>query len=87
MKQIRWSSFVISVNAEEYSVLFNSVSRGIYIIDSDIKKQIDEYMQHLIPLSNDTKKIVSKLYQQEFIVLSDINEIQNFKTYRYKLLQ
>ena len=83
MKQIRWSSFVISVNAEEYSVLFNSVSRVIYIIDSDIKKQIDEYMQHLIPLSNDTKKIVSKLYQQEFIVLSEINEIQNFKTYRY----
>ena len=83
MKPIKWSRFVIPVNAETYTVLFNSVSRGIYIIENDVKQQIDEYIDNQTLLLDDTKKIISKLYQQEFIVLAEFNEIESFKTYRY----
>lgn len=85
MKPIKWSKYLEIVDEGDFSVLYNSVSRGIYMLDNSLLQKINESIEYqTAPSSDEIKKAIAKLYQQEFIVKAESNEIEKFKEYRYK---
>jgi len=84
MKQLKWSKYLDIVDAGDFTVLYNSVSRGIYMIENNLMNRIAESIQCHMPPSDEDKEIIAKLYQQGFIVKAETNEIENFIEYRYK---
>ena len=82
MKQLKWSKYLDIVDAGDFTVLYNSVSRGIYMIENNIMNRIEESIQCHMPPSGEDKEIIAKLYQQEFIVKAETNEVENFIEYK-----
>lgn len=84
MKQIKWSKYLDIVDAGDFTVLYNSVSRGMYMLKNNLIDRINESIECQTTPSDEVKKIIAKLYQQEFIVKAETNEIEKFHEYRYK---
>ncbi len=84
MKKVKWSKYVIFISETDYTVLFNSVSRGITVLDADVWNDIDKYISGESVVNKENRKIVAKLYQDQYIVPFDKNEIEEFKLYRKK---
>jgi uncharacterized protein len=82
MKAIKWSRYVIETSCDDYTVLYNSVTRGIYLIENNLLHQINDVITQKMMPTDELKKIISKLYKQEFFVKEESNEVNKFIDYR-----